>query len=175
MKAMRFSHIIPGAVVLLSVLVSPGCSKPVDLQKTLEVTDITTGWFDAGIVPDPEGPKNKLVPTISFRLKNVGDRKIQSVQVYAVFKVLAQAAAGEEQVLGEIWVPGIRSEGLPAGEATEPLTLRADNGYKSPQPRAEMLQNKLFVDAGVTVFAKHRSQQYVALAEHRIARQLLTR
>ena len=53
---------------LLAVLALSSCSKPVDLPKALEVTDVTTGYFDAGIV---EGNKNKIVPTISFRLKNI--------------------------------------------------------------------------------------------------------
>ncbi len=62
MTRMRHRHILHPAAFLLAVLALSSCSKPVDLPKVLEVTDVTTGYFDAGIV---EGNKNKIVPTIS--------------------------------------------------------------------------------------------------------------
>ena len=36
--------------------------------EALEVTDVSTGWYDAGVVDG----KNKLVPSLTFRLRNKG-------------------------------------------------------------------------------------------------------
>ena len=53
------------AAVLTAGLSAAGCSKPVDLKQALQVTDLIGGYHDAGVV----GGKNKIVPTLSFRLK----------------------------------------------------------------------------------------------------------
>ncbi|MFB3853471.1 MAG: hypothetical protein ACE148_06555 [Vicinamibacterales bacterium] len=165
---MRF-RLFASWAVLVALIFATGCSEQVDLQKALQLTDVTTGWYDAGIEQSPEGPKNKLVPTISFRLRNVGDSEISSVQINSIFR-----RVGEEDEWSSAWVRGIGYPGLTAGASTEPLTLRSQLGYLGLQPRAEMLQNKEFVDARVEIFAKHGSAQWVKLAEHRIERVLLT-
>jgi len=53
----------------------------VDLTKGLQILDVSTGWFDAGLV----NGQNKLVPTISFKLKNVSDQKLSVLQVNVLF------------------------------------------------------------------------------------------
>jgi len=170
MKRMRcLRRTAPWALLLAAAAVAPACSESVDLPQVLQVTDITTGWYDAGIVQDVEGAKNKLVPSISFRLKNAHARGIASVQINSVFRLV-----GDEEELGSAWVRGIDPKGLPPGESTEPLVLRAPLGYTSLQPRAQMLQNREFVDARVEVFAKHGSAQWVKVADVQIERQLLT-
>src|SRR5437762_9581572 len=60
-----------GLILFVSlVLLAAGCGGPaVDLKQGLKIDIVDTGWFDAGIV---EG-KNKLVPTVSFTVKNVSD------------------------------------------------------------------------------------------------------
>ncbi len=161
--------VIAPFVLVVAALFTSGCSEPVDLQQALEVTDVTTGWYDAGIVKDPEGTKNKLVPTISFRLKNKGDKRVSGVQINAIFRRI-----GEEEEWGSAWVRGIGSEGLAPGETSEPLVLRAQLGYLGLQPRHEMLQNKEFIDARVEVFGKHGPAQWVKILDQPIERLLLT-
>ena len=56
------------------------------------MTDVVTGWYDAGIV---EGEMNKLVPSISFRLTNVG-----TVPVYSVYVTLSFRVIGDERGAG---------------------------------------------------------------------------
>ena len=53
------------AFVLTAALAASGCGKTVDLATGLQVLDVSTGWFDAGIVDG----KNKLVPSVSFTLQ----------------------------------------------------------------------------------------------------------
>ena len=69
-------------LLLFALLVCAGCGPPVDLTTGLQIKDVTTGWFDAGIV----NGQNKLVPSITFTVKNVSDRKLATLQVNAVFR-----------------------------------------------------------------------------------------
>ena len=64
--AAGFRRAFACCVVMLTVCSSAACTQEVDLKQALQVTDVTTGWFDAGIVDG----KNKLVPSITFRLRN---------------------------------------------------------------------------------------------------------
>jgi hypothetical protein len=163
------SFLLPALLFVLPVGMA-GCSPTIDLTKAIAVTDITTGWYDAGIVPSPEGEKNKLVPSISFALKNVSQSDINSVQINAVFK-----RVGEEDEWGSAWVKGIGYDGLKPGASTAPMVLRCPLGYTGLQPRAQMLTNKDFIDARVLLFGKYGSESWTRLGEFRIQRQLLTR
>jgi len=54
-------------ILLAAILFSSvSCGPRVDLATALSVTDVFSGYYDFGIV----NGLNKLVPSISFRLKN---------------------------------------------------------------------------------------------------------
>ena len=72
-------------VVLSSLLMLAACGPTVDLTKGLEVVDLTTGWHDAGILPDGN---NKIVPAVAFKVKNVSDQSLRALQVNVIFKRL---------------------------------------------------------------------------------------
>ena len=161
------------SAIILAALILPvvSCGPAVDVKKDLAIVDITSGWYDAGIVKDVEGEKNRLVPAISFRLKNVtADKIVTSVQINAVYRRIVEP--GVEW--GTTWVKGIGSEGLKPGAVSEPLVLRGDRAYLGLQPRLQMLQNRDFVDATVDIMAKHNADQWVMLGRFPITRQLLT-
>ena len=157
------------AAAIALILGAGGCgSRNVDIARALQVSDVTSGWFDAGIV---EGGKNKLVPSISFRLKNAFDREIASVQLFAKF-----SRVGETEEWGTPpYIRAIGPEGLAPGASTQPIVLRSNLGYKGEQPRAVMLRNRSFVDARVELYAKYRSNNWAKLGEYQVARQLLTK
>lgn len=163
----RFTTRLLAASIAAAALA--GCSsRNVDVRKALQVTDVITGWFDAGIV---EGGKNKLVPSISLRLKNTDTQPIASVQLFARFSRL-----GETDEWGTPpYVRAIGADGLAAGQSTPPMVLRSNLGYTGEQPRLDMLQNRQFVDARVEIFAKYMSNNWVRLGDYKVARQLLTK
>lgn len=137
-----------------------------EVEKDVAITDVHTGWYDAGIV---EG-QNKLVPSISLKLKNVSPEQIARVQINAVFKRMD----GENKEWDAHFVRGIGPDGLAPGSKGEELVLRSERGYTGSQPRLQMLQNKEFIDAKVEIFGKHGSRYWVKLGEFKIDRQLLT-
>jgi hypothetical protein len=158
-------------LVLGLALVAAACRPHVDVKTDLAVTDVTTGWFDAGIVRTQLGEENKIVPTIAFRLKNTtSDTTIETVMVGAVYHQANDMASEWSSK----WVQGISSAGLKPGQSTPEIVLRADLGYTSLQPRAQMLQNKDFVEAVVTISLKYGADKYVKIGDYKIDRQLLT-
>src|ERR1700730_8542405 len=153
-------------VLCLLALVCAGCGPEVDLSKGLQVEIVSTGWFDAGIV----NGHNKLVPTVSFRLKNVSDQKLSALQVNARF-----SRGNEPEEWGNGFLPSVGPDGLVPGATTAPLTIKSQLGYTgTDQSRVEMLQNSQFVDAKVELAAKYGGTQWKRLGEYPIARQLIT-
>lgn len=150
-----------------AAVASAGCRASVDPIAVLEPVDVVTGWFDAGIV---EGGKNKLVPSVSLKLRNTSPDPVRSIQINAVFR-----RVGETEMWGEHFGWAVDREGLASGETTDELVMQSALGYTGEQPRLQMLQNSQFVDAKVEVFLKQGSQVWAKLAEYPIQRQLLTR
>ena len=153
--------------LLIALVVCAGCTPPVDLTTGLQIKDVSTGWFDAGIV----NGQNKLVPTITFTVKNVSDQKLVALQINAVFRRVTEK---DEWGAGFLMVSG--SEGLAPGAEAPRLTIRSQLGYTgSDQTREDMLKNSHFVDAEVELFAKYASEQWKRVGEYVISRRLQTR
>src|SRR3954471_6720818 len=151
---------------VVAALSLAGCGHNFDVEKVLKITDVHTGWYDAGI----QDGKNKLVPSISLKLQNISGEQVENVQVLASFK-----RANETQVWGEHFASGIDRDGLPPHTTTPGnLVLRSNLGYTGTESRLQMLQNSQFVDAKVEIFGKHGSRTWQKLGEFPIDRQLLT-
>jgi hypothetical protein len=154
-------------VTLLAVAGSAAaCSGPsINLKASAQLVEVSTGWYDAGI----EKGKNKLVPSVTFKIQNVGGQPFSNVQLNAVYRVV-----GDQEELGSTYVRARGEAPLAPGSASEAITLRCQFGYTGEQPRAEMLSHSQFRDAKVEVFGKHGSAQWVRLGEYPIERRLLT-
>ena len=70
-----------------------------DVAEALSVEDVTTGWLDKGI--DDFG-RNKLVPSISFRLANNSDENLRTLQLNGVFRRCVVAYAGQPEPVSEV-------------------------------------------------------------------------
>jgi len=160
-----FRHLPAAAGVLaLAVSVSAGCSS-VDLKTALQITDVSSGYYDAGLTSDG---KNKLVPSITFTIRNADtEAKLSSVDIIALFW---QDGADAEQ--DELVVKAISGAGLPPGGSSEPLVLRASVGYTLEQPRAELFAHSAFRDMTAKLFAK-RGGRIVPAGEYKIDRRIL--
>jgi hypothetical protein len=150
------------AFTVLGALAS-ACGPPVDLKQALQVTDASSGWFDAGI----QNGKNKLVPSVTFKIKKNSDVKLSSVSLNIAFMFV-----GSSDHADDVYVQSVPLE----GNETKPIVVRTQWGYTGdpPQTRAEMLKHSGFRDMEATIFAKQSSSQWVELQRVPIARQLLT-
>ena len=160
------------SAVLLAVLTA-GCSRPIDLKQVLQVTDQGGGYRDAGIVDG----RNKLSPSISFRIKKSIDDSIRPLSLNVVFKKLPPAGVavppgspGEED-WDETFVQNVPFD----GNQTALLTIQTKTGYTGdpPQSRADILKHSRFQDVRVHIFAKHSASQWVEIATYDIPRQVL--
>lgn len=141
------------------------CAEPVDLKAALEMADVSSGWFDAGIVSG----RNKIVPSVTLRLRTKGDADIERISLNALFR----AVDGKESELdNDVYVQRVEFE---AG-ATPPVTLRAENGYTAepPQSRADMLKHSQFRDMRVQILVKQGASQWTDLGWVEIKRHLIT-
>jgi hypothetical protein len=149
--------------LLAGALAPVACGKAVDLKQATQITDVSSGWFDAGI----QDGKNKLVPSITFRIGKNQGVDLSSLSLNVVFRV-----TGEEDHWDDVFVQRVDF----SGDSTAPITVRSQFGYTGdpPQTRADMLKNGHFRDMEAQIFAKQSSSQWVELHGVKIVRQLLT-
>jgi hypothetical protein len=140
-----------------------GCGPRIDLSKHLAVTDVFTGWYDDGM----HDGLNRLVPTISFKLKNTGPAAFAAVQLTVSFWL--EGADGEWD---SAQVRGIGSEALAVGDSTDPILVRASVGYTIEAPGGETFSNTHFKDASAKIFAR-RGGVIVQLGEFKLDRRIL--
>src|SRR4026208_289939 len=133
------------ALAVLSTLVvaslTASCGPPFDLKQTLQVTDVSSGYFDAGV----QAGKNKLVPSVTFKLKKNADVKLSSVSLNLTYSVV-----GSQDHADDVFVQNVPFE----GPETAPIVVRTQWGYTAdpPQTRAQMLENSHFNDVEVKIF-----------------------
>ena len=162
-RAFRLRARIVVALVFIPLLTA-GCGPTVDLTQGLRLEDVSTGWLDAGLVAG----QNKLVPSVSLKLKNVSDVRLPALQVNAVFRRI-----GEADEFGSRFLTATGSVGLASSATTDTLVLKSNLGYTSTDSRDDMLKNSQFVDARVDVLVKYGSTQWTRLGEYTIDRRLL--
>jgi len=138
------------------------CAPAADLTK-LEIADTFTGWYDFGV----SNGLNKLVPSLSFRLKNNGSVPVDSVQLTISFW---QEGADGEQDSTE--VKGIGAEAIAPGASGEPILVRSTVGYTTEGARADIFTNPEFKDWIVKIFAK-RGGKIVPIGELKIERRII--
>ena len=146
------------------LLLTVACAGPPKADEALEVYELKTGYDDGGV----DAGQNRLLPTVSFKLRNKASRSINSVQVNAVFRVLE-----DPEELGSQSVWAIDYKGLESGQSVGPFVMRSRFGYSGEQARVDMFQHEGFKDVVVQVFAKQGGNQWVKLTEQVVERQLI--
>lgn len=152
-----------GALIL--TVAASGCGQ-VDLQSAFKMEELTSGYYDAGL---NDAGQTKMVPSLTFRLKNVLTEPISSVDLLVFYW---GEEFGERKEMDEAIVRVVGSDGLQPGALSEPITLRSKQGFTLNQPRAEMFQNSYFRDMTAKLFLK-RGGRIVPLGEFTIERRLL--
>jgi hypothetical protein len=162
--AARVRRRLAAICILPLAFTSWACATPVDLKGSLEMIDVSSGWFDAGIVAG----RNKVVPSVTLRFKKRAPAEIDRISLNALFR----AADGKASELdNDVFVQRVDFE----GDHTPPVTLRAENGYTAepPQSRADMLKHSLFRDMRVQILVKQGSSQWTELGWIDVKRQLI--
>jgi len=161
------ARVTASSVVALLLVSLAGCGAPVDVKQVVQITDISGGYFDAGI----KDGKNKLTPSITFTVKKTTDDAVRPLALNLAFKKITP---GGEEDFDDFYVQSVN---FGDGNVSQPLTVRTETGYTAdpPQSRADMLKHKQFQDLRVVFFAKHSSSNWVELARFDLPRTLITR
>jgi hypothetical protein len=155
-----------GVLVVALSLAGAGCAQ-VDLARTLTVTEVFTGYYPVGVVDEMN---NKMVPSFTFKLQNVGDAAVSRVQLMVGF----WQVGGDAMELDSKQIEGIGAEPLAPGASTSPLLVRSEKGYtlSVEAPRELMFENSLFQDVTVKLFAR-RDGRLVPLGEFPVERRII--
>jgi len=151
-------------LIVVAALVTTSCGPTVDLSKGLQVVDVSTGWWDAGVVDG----QNKLVPTVTFKFKNVSDQTLDILQANVVFRRVT-----EDKEWGSSFVKITGTEGLAPGATSPSQTVKSQLGYTGTESRQQMLANSQFVDAKIQLFAKYSNTQWQKVGEYTVPRTII--
>lgn len=153
------------AVALTLPLVLAACTPSVDLKQAVEVTDISTGWFDGGIVDG----QNRLVPSATFRIR----KKDPATDLSTIALNITFKRDGDTENFEDVFVQRVE---FGPDHQTAPIPVRAETGYTGdpPQSRADMLKNSHFRDMEVRVLGRQASGQWTELHRFPVERRLIT-
>jgi len=170
-RRLRAAH--ARAALLVVALAVSACSEPVDFRKALQVTDVSGGWYDFGIVDG----KNKLVPSVTFRIKKQPGTSLRAVDLNVHFKKVSAenpVSKEAEEEMDEVFRQQVE---FSEGDQTALITVRPTTGFTgdAPQTRAEMMSHRLFRDVRARVFAKESSTTWVDLVSYDIPRVLISK
>ena len=139
-------------VVSLSLLGASACAAKVNLTTGLEVTEVLTGFYDAGL----KDGWNYLKPSMTFRLKNKAQEEIGPIQLTVAFW-----RDGDDGEWDSHIIRAIRGEGLAVGASTEPIVARSPNvGFKLEGARADFFNHSAFTDVEARLFASQAGNIY---------------
>ena len=152
-------------IVFVWLLAGLSACREVDLRQAIDVTDISSGYFEDG--KRAAGYDWHYVPSITFRIKNTGTEPIANVQFMVSFW-----KDGDDGEFDSVNLRAIGDTPLAANATTEPITARATVGYNLEGPRAELFDRSPYKDITVKLFAK-RGGRFVPKGEYKIERRLL--
>jgi len=156
------------ALVCLGLIADWGCGPQPDLTAIKLVPQIS-GYVNGGFVPkgEPYEGQNRILPLVTFQLKNEGALPVEYVDVTVAFWP-ANADGEKDSKL----IHAIGATPLQPGATTESLTVQSSVGFSSPHAPAEFFSSSYFVDFKVKVFAR-RAGSNASLGEITVERRLL--
>jgi len=103
-----------------------------EVKNSIEIIGFDTKWVDKEVTPE----EVKIVPAISFKIKNIGERPLRYMDIVAVFQFVESGTAHSEG-MARLYN---KSPLLP-GETSEDIFIKSAFGY-SASSRASFIQNK---------------------------------
>ena len=160
--------LLPGvaiAVALISLLLS-ACKgvSPEELKASVEIIEMSSKWVEKTYQPWP--PKLTLVPTISFRVKNVSGKPLNYLNFNAIFKF-----RDDQENLGDNFLAAIRKEPILPGEASSAITLKSNFGVEG-KSLASFKDNPQWKPMVCRLFIQSKGSPHVLLGEYEISREI---
>lgn len=144
-----------------------GCGPQPDVA-ALKVVPQITGYYDDGVVQEGRDiGQNRILPSVTFAIKNDGALPIEYVDVTVAFWTANNATELDSKLIHPIG-----RAPLAPGASTDSLTVRSTVGFTSYAAQADFFAQSAFVDLKVKVFAR-RSGNNATLGEFVVERRVL--
>ena len=164
-------HLIMGVFIILMIFlykstVLDKLIPPEELKKSIEVFDIDSQWVVKEEIHEKDFNGILLVPQISFRFRNVGERDLKYVYVLSVFRLEHRAKS-----LGEGNKMALRTPLQPGGESDR-IVLTCIFGYRATSKEAFVKNSKDWQNASADIFVKSGSSNMIFLKKFYIIRKI---
>ena len=139
-------------LVLAGAILAAGaaCGPEPDLATALKAVPGITGYRQSGV--DAMG-QHRLLPSITFQLKNDGDVPITYVDINLSFWREGDPTEKDSKL-----IKGITSTALAPGSTSESITVDASIGYTSPVGNEQAFTSTEYKPFIVKLFAKRRGR-----------------
>lgn len=135
---------------------------PEELKNSVEIVDVETKWVAKTYQPWP--PKLILVPTISFRVKNISEKPLNYLNFNAIFKF-----KDETENLGDNFLAAIRKEPIRPGELSHVITLKSNFGVEG-KTLASFKDNPQWKPVVCRLFIQSKGSPHILLGEYAVSR-----
>lgn len=155
-KSWLFLVVIIVAIVLAIVFyktVIVGIMSPDELQKSIQIVWHETKWVEKESIPQ----EVKIVPCISFKIKNTGDAPLQYVDMEAVFDFEETGTNHSDGVVS------ILDEPLKPGDISDVITIQSMFGYAATSKAAFMKNKSEWKKMVAKIFARSRGSGLVRI------------
>lgn len=154
------------ALVILAMMSLSACKSisSEELKASVEIVDVQTKWVEKTYQPWP--PKLTLVPTLSFRVKNVGDKPLNYLNFNAIFKF-----KDEQENLGDNFLAAIRKEPVEPGGTSPVITLKSNFGVEG-KSLASFKDNPQWKPVVCKLFIQSKGSPHILLGEYDVSREI---
>ena len=151
------------AVLAVIAFAVPGFSH-VDLASIVRVEDVSGGW----VVTTSGTGKTRLLPVVSFQLRNLSPSPLSLVQVNVFFRRM-----GEPEAWSDVFRRAITSRAIASGTVTDPITVQSPVGYTGDDATVRLMEHSHFVDTSVVIYGRHGSDGWTFLGEYPLPRTIV--
>ncbi len=164
-----------GVVLLLIILIFAFIFKktvldttmnPRQLKATLEFFDISSQWVVNDQINEDDFRGIILVPEVSFRIRNIGEKNLSYVFLLGVFRFMDNG-----KFIGEGYQMTLRRPLPPNGESAR-MTLKAGFGYRASSAAAFEKYKKEWRNSLCELFAKSHNSGLTPLKTFYISRKI---
>lgn len=159
--------IIPILTVFGFALIQEGCTKapsPEEIKASIEIVDVETKWVKKEYFPWPQ--KLTLAPAISFRVKNLSEKPLRYVNIFANFKL-----KNDSENLGDRFFSVFQSKPLMPEELSDVFLMICNFGFEGKN-LADFKNNPAWKIADVKLFIRTKGSQPVLLGEWEVSRKI---
>lgn len=144
-----------------------GCSTMTDeeVKASIQIDLLDTSWVAKEYKVWPSA-KLTLVPTVTFRIKNISAKPLTYINFNGIFK-----NRDDVENLGDQFLAAIRNTPVLPGAWSEPITLKSNFGVEGKR-LADFQNNPQWKTYFVKVFAQTKGSRHVFLAEWPVSRKI---